>query len=276
MRWSNGEAIPVVEQVDYLGIPLSKEQFDSKGWFDKKVEGFSHAFSLLSRSRLCRATAAMIQTTIMVPRAAYSAMLHRPTAHQLRRWRASFREAYNGNRLGTYLARIVFTEGIELLDPIYALTWRSLLQWHRIWKGHPQVVAHALSKWNGIKIVRGRIGPIVQLKKDLEFLSVTLDPLSGEVSPAGGNTLWKFGRTPVSALKKTLRALLVQKGLLELSSTKSDKWNGVQDASVDHTVALLRQVSPSSNLAKTLRRILSNGLNTPYMRFQKTFASNPS
>lgn len=58
------------------------------------------------------------------------------------------------------LARIIFTEQLEVLDPHYALIWRSLLHWHRIWKKHSDEVTTPFSKWAQVKVVRGRIGTI--------------------------------------------------------------------------------------------------------------------
>ena len=99
------------------------------------------------------------------------------------------------------LARIIFTEQLEVLDPHYALIWRSLLHWHRIWKKHADEVTTPFSKWAQVKVVRARIGPICQLKKHLEFLSLHLNHTNGVAYSLSGAEMWKFGSNSTATMK---------------------------------------------------------------------------
>ena len=108
MTWTNGTPLPKVDSLDYLGFPLSKKNnwTPSTGFKTKSTISKEVLCCFLDRALPDR-WLTMVQGTIMRPWVAYSAVVHRPTTHLLRMWRSSFGEAFDGNRLGIYLA-IVF------------------------------------------------------------------------------------------------------------------------------------------------------------------------
>ena len=269
--WRDGQVVKEVKSVDYLGVPLAIGLFSSKTWFEKKIHRAITALQLLARANQPAATTNMIVRTVIIPMLTYAGATLRPTKDQLRQLRTAIRTAAHGSKLGTFSARILFQKNYLLMDPEFFFVWRNLLFWNNHAFKRPAFKDAVIQSWEKALPSIKKIGPVSQLKKDLEYLQLHLNIDNLQVSNDEGRLLWTFGSSDCKVMSKALSLSFRNKIASELEQCNSTCWKGIGNHDFGTTTALLHLLPEGHPVQQKLIRVLINGINSFHVQFVKKF-----
>lgn len=91
--------------------------------------------------------------------------------------------------------------------------------------------------WERVQPSIRKIGPVAQLKKDLEYLQLHLNLDTLQVINEEGRTLWTFGCSDNKHLGKALSHSFRAKLALDLEHCNSSVWKGISKMDFETTTA---------------------------------------
>ena len=199
----------------------------------------------------------------------YAGTTLRPTKEQFRQLRTATCSAAHGNKLGAFSARNLFQKNYLLTDPEFAFVWRSLLFWNKhAFKQH--AFKDAVTQiWEKVQPSIKKIGPVSQLKKDMEYLQLHLNVDNLHDSNEDGRLLWTFGSSDCKVVRKALCHSFRHKIASELEHCNSSVWKGVSNYDFGTTTALLHLLPEGHPVRQKLTRVLINGINSFHTQFVK-------
>lgn len=131
LKWNDDIPVCEASHIDYLGIPLALGCFSAQTWFQEKVTKICRIYELLQRAHAEPSVVKMVHQTAILPILNYSAMIARPGVCQLQHMKTAFRGALSQNKLGTFMARMIWQFDPIAGDHKLAAIARSFLTWNR-------------------------------------------------------------------------------------------------------------------------------------------------
>ena len=153
--------------------------------------------------------------------------------------------------------------------------YRSLCNWRRAYQT-PEVASFLNEEFNTVsrRKIFGK-GPLTLLVEDFGWLGCEFDPATGVLKQTQTGMQATFSEPDKYVFQHQVREMIRHVLLRQLES-KHSRWDGVAQADLKRTTALVRKMDPTQPGRTALMRVLSNARAVPHHLFKQGVLSTPA